>query len=207
MLLFVSAHRLQVSVALSHLPTLAARRVEKHVQKRADSWLRAGWELYKGKVEQKTVQVKTTGEGQDIITECQSRELGVMAKARLEKLAADLTVTLAPFRDRASRTLEIVIDVSGSMGGVPANTAFYISNLLVEALGLPYVTVFASTASRYRVFGGVWPLSSVLASCFAVLGSCAHVLVIVRVLAHSQDLVHDLLDWFISHYFHGVLLL
>jgi hypothetical protein len=65
-------------------------------------------------------------------------------------------VSLAPFQAVSSQ-LEVVIDVSGSMSGVPQATACYIAHLLIEAIGLHRVTIFADEAQHVAITAADMP--------------------------------------------------
>jgi len=174
-----------VAAQLSVLATGSLRKVEAHVKNHRDSWLKAGLDRYKELVSSKKVSVKT--HGFDPIEDCYQPQWDALTKGRMEKIIADLAVVLAPHRDRVD-SLELLVDVSGSMHGMPQQTSFYIATVLIEALGLDHLTIFADGASLFEVPQGQsldyhhdW-----LIGCFCAVSGGTNLEVAVEFL-HSQN--------------------
>jgi hypothetical protein len=125
------------------------KRLLKHD---ADHWLAPGMKAYMEMLARKEVVVKTAGISpvEDVFL----MDWDELTLARIEKVVADVSASLAAFRERGfGQHLELVVDISGSMSGKPQQTAFYIITVLIEALQIDYVTFFGSEARRVFILG------------------------------------------------------
>jgi hypothetical protein len=136
---------------LTKLSTLAFRRAESHVKtKGAESRLAAGMALYRERVASKQVAVKVAGLSPT--ADVAQAKWDDLTLARVERIVTEARRAFAAHRDAGvAAKLEVILDVSGSMDGTPADTAFYIGTILVEALGLKHITFFGSNGGRYAI--------------------------------------------------------